>query len=81
LEYQRTGVGINSPTPHLDILLKNSGVHYHGVVDNIELRRQLTFYDVFVFPSVYDNEGHPGVLIEALMAGLPIISSDQTVIK
>jgi glycosyltransferase involved in cell wall biosynthesis len=66
---------------YLDTLLKNSGVHYHGVVDNIELRRQLTSYDVFVFPSLYNNEGHPGVLIEALMAGLPIISSNQPVIR
>jgi glycosyltransferase involved in cell wall biosynthesis len=66
---------------YMDKISKISGVYYHGVIDNIELRRQLTSYDVFVFPSVYDNEGHPGVLIEALMAGLPIISSDQTVIR
>jgi glycosyltransferase involved in cell wall biosynthesis len=65
----------------LDTLLEKSGVHWHGEIDNIVLRRQLSSFNVFVFPSVYDNEGHPGVLIEALMAGLPIISSDQPVIR
>jgi glycosyltransferase involved in cell wall biosynthesis len=64
-----------------ETLVKKKGVYYHGEIDNIELRRQLASYNVFVFPSVYDNEGHPGVLIEALMAGLPIISSDQPVIR
>lgn len=65
----------------LEKLVKADGVYYHGQIDNIELRRQLVSYDTFVFPSVYDNEGHPGVLIEALMAGLPIISSDKPVIR
>jgi glycosyltransferase involved in cell wall biosynthesis len=62
-------------------LEKMSGVYYHGITENIALRQQLASYDVFVFPTIYNNEGHPGVLIEALMAGLPIISSNQHVIR
>ena len=54
------------------------GVENHGVVENARLRKELVEYDVFVFPSKYDNEGHPGAIIEALMAGLPVISSDLT---
>jgi glycosyltransferase involved in cell wall biosynthesis len=65
----------------IEAVEKDSDVFYHGQIENLELRRQLASYDVFVFPSVYDNEGHPGVLIEALMAGLPIISTNQPVIR
>ncbi len=57
-------------------LRKHSNVTYHGVLTNAELRKALHSYDVFVFPSVYQNEGHPGAIIEALMAGLPVIASD-----
>ncbi len=51
-------------------------VFYHGRVDNSVLRRDLGKYDVFLFPTVYANEGHPGSVIEALMAGLPVIASN-----
>ena len=33
--------------------------------------------DIFVFPSYYAPEGHPWVTVEAMAAGLPIISTDQ----
>lgn len=33
--------------------------------------------DVFVFPTYYDVEGHPVVVVEALAAGLPIICTDH----
>lgn len=33
--------------------------------------------DIFVFPTYYENEGHPWVIIEAMAAGLPIISTDH----
>lgn len=54
------------------------GVIYHGPVDNSDIRRSLPGYDVFVFPSNYKNEGHPGVVVEAMMAALPIIATDLT---
>lgn len=51
-------------------------VFYHGTVNNDCIRAALKLYDCFVFPSTHTSEGHPGVLIEALMAGLPVIVSD-----
>jgi glycosyltransferase involved in cell wall biosynthesis len=60
---------------------RSVGVYYHGSVRNYVFRKDLPQYDVFVFPSEWSNEGHPGVLIEALMAGLPVIASDLPCIK
>ena len=37
----------------------------------------LAEYDGLVFPSYYDTEGHPGVLIEAMAAGLPIVTTQH----
>jgi len=51
-------------------------VFYHGRVDNSVLRRDLGRYDVFLFPTLHFSEGHPGSVIEALMAGLPVIASN-----
>jgi glycosyltransferase involved in cell wall biosynthesis len=33
--------------------------------------------DIFAFPTYYPPEGHPWVIVEAMAAGLPIISTDQ----
>ena len=49
----------------------------HGFMANDRLRDALGQHDVLVFPSRADyTEGHPGVVIEAFMAGLPVIASD-----
>ena len=37
--------------------------------------------DVFIFPSFYRNEGHPWVLVEAIAAGLAVISTDHAAIS
>lgn len=38
--------------------------------------RQLSEYDVMVFPTYFEGEGFPGALIDAFKAGLPVIASD-----
>ncbi|MBL1008163.1 MAG: glycosyltransferase [Escherichia coli] len=38
--------------------------------------KQLSEYDVMVFPTYFEGEGFPGVLIDAFKAGLPVIASD-----
>ncbi len=37
----------------------------------------LTNADIFLMPTYYESEGHPWVIVEAMAAGLPIISTDQ----
>lgn len=36
----------------------------------------LAKYDTMLFPTYWDNEGFPGIVIDAYIAGLPIIASD-----
>ena len=47
----------------------------HGFLPGEQLRARLRKHDVLVFPSRYPFEGHPGTIIEAFMAGLPVIAS------
>lgn len=50
-----------------------------GVVEGENKARLFLSSDIFVFPS--HNEGQPFVILEAMAAGLPIISTDTGTIK
>lgn len=50
--------------------------HYKGVLQPNEVIPTLKQYDALIFPSHYEGEGCPGILVEALSASLPIIASD-----
>lgn len=53
-------------------------VEYKGLLDlsNLWGYKELAENDVFLFPTYFPNEGFPGALIDAMMAGLPVIASD-----
>jgi glycosyltransferase involved in cell wall biosynthesis len=51
------------------------GARYCGVVEPGNASMQMTAYDALAFPTAFVGEGHPGVIIEAMQAGLPIIST------
>ena len=55
-----------------------SGARFHGHVDNVsaEFREQLETAGIFVFTS--EAENFPMVLLEAMVAGLPIITTRET---
>ena len=60
----------------IERMRRTPGMTAHGFMANDRLRDALRRHDVLVFPSYYAFDGHPGVIIEAFMAGLPVIASD-----
>ena len=50
-------------------------VTYGGALDPIDVPEVLAGHDVLLFPSYWPSEGHPGVIIEALQAGLPVVAT------
>ena len=47
---------------------------YHGPLRREEVAAFFALADVFLFPSTYKNEAEPLVVLEALRAGVPVIS-------
>ena len=50
--------------------------HYHGPVDADIRTKLLSNADLFLFPSRYSNEAQPLVVLEAMAAGVPVITSN-----
>jgi glycosyltransferase involved in cell wall biosynthesis len=48
---------------------------YCGVAKPGSGSQLISQYDALVLPTYYDTEGHPGVFIEAMHAGVPVIST------
>lgn len=53
-------------------------VAYRGLLNLTakEGYEELSKHDAFLFPTFYENEGFPGVIVDAYIAGLPIVASD-----
>ena len=51
-------------------------VAHHGVLEWDQVIDTLMTYDALVHPTYYAWEGQPGVLIEAMMAGVPAITTN-----
>ena len=54
-------------------------VAYKGAIHHDEVVRVLSDYDVFLFPTLGENFGH--VILEAMIAGCPVVTSDQTALS
>ncbi len=53
----------------------STNIKYGGVLEKDEVFRVMYHSDLFVFPSKYEGEGYPGVLIEAINCNLPVIAT------
>lgn len=66
--------------PRIPMLAKRAqrtpGVIVHGPLPNVQMRAELRHHDALAFPSRFAFEGHPGVIVEAFMAALPVVASD-----
>ncbi|MHC4576181.1 MAG: glycosyltransferase family 4 protein [Planctomycetota bacterium] len=56
-------------------------VEFTGPVDRARKLELLCAADLLVYPTHYRNEGHPWVIVEALAAGLPVVSTDRGCIR
>ncbi len=57
-------------------LAQTKNAMYRGILNQDQVVSTLGQYDALVFPSYYQGEGHPGVLIEAMAAGIPVITTE-----
>lgn len=62
---------------YFDEYLSNiKNIYYKGILSPERVIERLKQYDLLIFPTHYEGEGCPGILIESLFAGLPIIASN-----
>lgn len=55
-------------------------VYYKGVVDPKDVISKLSEYDVLVLPTYWHGEGYPGIILEALSLGIPVVSTNHRAI-
>lgn len=67
--------GPSLPTTDLLALRNHPRAVYHGALPHEHVARVLAEHDALVFPSTYEGEGLPGIVVEALQAGLPVIAT------
>ncbi len=51
--------------------------YYKGMVEPGMGSEIISHYDLLVLPTCYDTEGHPGVIIEAMHVGVPVITTQK----
>ena len=56
--------------------LLDDRISYKGSVENANVIKTISNYDLFAFPTRAPGEGTPGVVVESLLAGVPILTSD-----
>jgi len=55
--------------------ISEPNICYVGVINNKNIYEYMSSFHCLVLPTYYSGEGYPGVIIEAFMIGLPIIST------
>lgn len=58
-----------------ELIAHYANIQYLGIIKENHYKI-LSQYQFMVFPTYYDGEGFPGVVIDAYMSGLPIVASN-----
>ncbi len=58
-----------------DLAGERRHVTYRGVLSQDQVTAVLQQHDIFLLPSKHAPEGYPGAIVEALAAGLPVITT------
>ncbi|HEU5407298.1 MAG TPA: glycosyltransferase family 4 protein [Nitrospira sp.] len=53
----------------------NTSVQYRGIIAKEQVMKTLVQYDALILPTYWEGEGHPGVILEAYCAGIPVIAT------
>lgn len=59
----------------LPLIQSTPKCNYVGELTNSKLIAAITEMDALIFPSFYEGEGYPGIIIETLLLGKPVIAS------
>ena len=55
---------------------KNKMAAYKGLLHPEDVLSTLSSYDVLILPSYFKGEGYPGIVIESLALGIPVITTN-----
>lgn len=58
-----------------DSWFNDSPVRYRGLLPEDEVIRTMGNYDALLLPTYWEGEGHPGAILEAYCAGIPVIAT------
>ncbi|MGB5025306.1 MAG: glycosyltransferase [Saprospiraceae bacterium] len=72
---------IYGPIIDPDLAWIKSTKYYCGVLDFEEVNHVLDQNNVLVLPTYHSGEGYPGIIIEAYMMSIPVITTDWKSIK
>ena len=56
-------------------VFKNATVTYKGTLLPHQIETTLSKYNVLLLPSYFEGEGYPGIIIESLAMGIPVIAT------
>ena len=76
--YGKTTIDLSYEEEFMKQIDGNDSLIYKGVINLLDYHnyQELSEYDVMLFPTYWEGEGFPGVIIDAFIAGLPVIASD-----
>lgn len=73
-----TNIDVYGPVESVspELFEKTQNIRYCGSFNNEKIYTILENYHAVLLPTEFRGEGHPGILVEALMAGKPVITTD-----